>query len=167
VTFTVPEQYLGDIKKYMAGGKLAAAASITNDPHPAIGSLTFVDNAVDRQTGTIKLKGTFENSDRRLWPGLYVNVTLTLGIEANAIAIPAQAVQDGQQGQFVFVVKKDMTVEPRLVKVNRTIGGQAVIADGVEAGETVVVDGQLRLTPGAKVDVKNSGPGADAAKRQG
>jgi multidrug efflux system membrane fusion protein len=167
VTFTIPEQMLPQVKKYMAGRKLSVSAAIANDPRPAVGTLTFVDNLVDRQTGTIKLKATFSNADRRLWPGLYVNVTLTLATEANVVVVPAQAVQNGQQGPFVFVVKKDMTTESRQVRIDRTVGDNSVIAEGVKAGEVVVTDGQLRLTPDAKVEIKKSGPGADAAKQQG
>lgn len=167
VTFTIPEQMLPQVKKYMAGRKLSVVAAIANDPRPAVGTLTFVDNLVDRQTGTIKLKATFSNGDRRLWPGLYVNVTLTLATEANVVVVPSQAVQNGQQGPFVFVVKKDMTTESRQVRIDRTVGDKSVIAEGVKAGEMVVTDGQLRLTPDAKVEIKKSGPGADAAKQQG
>jgi multidrug efflux system membrane fusion protein len=157
VTFTVPEQFLGEIKRYMAQRRLAVAANVPNDPQPSIGTLTFVDNTVDRQTGTIRLKGTFDNKDRRLWPGQFVNVTLTLATQPNAIVVPTQAVQAGQQGQYVYVVKGDNTAESRAVKVSRTIAGQAVVESGVQAGDKVVTDGQLRLVPGAKVDVRGGG----------
>ncbi|HET8667690.1 MAG TPA: efflux RND transporter periplasmic adaptor subunit [Terriglobales bacterium] len=159
VTFTIPEQFLSEVKRYMAGRKLTVSAAIPNDPVPATGTLTFIDNAVDKQTGTIKLKGTFANADRRLWPGQFVNVTLTLATQPNAITVPTQAVQTGQQGQFVFVIKNN-TAELRPVNVTRTVGDQSVVASGVQPGETVVTDGQLRLVAGTKVDVRTTGPGA-------
>ena len=156
VTFAVPEINLADIKKYMAQGKLKVEAEIPNDPKPAEGVLSFVDNSVDQATGTIKLKGTFTNADRRLWPGQFVNVVLTLATEPNRIVVPSQALQTGQQGQFVFVVKPDQTAEARQVAVERTVGGEAVITNGVQPGERVVTDGQMRLAPGTKVEPKNS-----------
>ena len=104
--------------------------------------------------GTIKLKGQFVNADRRLWPGQFVNVTLTLHAQPSAIVVPSQAVQNGQQGQFVFVIHPDLTVEARPVSVNRTSNGQSVIDKGLAAGERVVTDGQLRLVPGSKVDIR-------------
>jgi multidrug efflux system membrane fusion protein len=159
VTFTIPEQFLGEVKRYMGNRKLGVTAAIPNDPAPATGTLTFIDNAVDKQTGTIKLKGTFVNSDRRLWPGQFANVTLTLAVQPNAITVPNEAVQTGQQGQFVFVIKDDNTAEVRQVTVARTIGNQSVIASGVQPGDKVVTDGQLRLVAGAKVEIRNSGPG--------
>lgn len=166
VTFTIPEQMLPLVKGYMAQHQLTVLASIPNDPNPAQGLLTFVDNTVDSQTGTIKLKGTFANMDRRLWPGQFVNVRLLLATQAGAVVVPAVALQNGQNGQFLFVVKQDMTTESRAVKVNRTVGDQAVIESGLRAGETVVTDGQLQLTPGVKVEFKDnvSGQGQDATK---
>jgi membrane fusion protein, multidrug efflux system len=163
VTFTIPEQLLPEVKRYSAGQKLKVKAQAPNDSKPAIGELTFIDNTVDRQTGTIKLKATFNNSDRRLWPGQFVNATLTLTTQPNAITVPAPAVQTGQQGQFVYVVKSDKSVEQRKVQITRTLGQDAIVAAGVQPGETVVTDGQLRLTPASKVDIKSSpGQGAPA-----
>jgi membrane fusion protein, multidrug efflux system len=158
VTFTIPEQLLPEVKRYAAGRKLKVKAQMPNDTHPAVGDLTFMDNTVDRQTGTIKLKGTFTNVDRRLWPGQFVNTTLTLTTQPNAITVPAPAVQTGQQGQYVYVVKQDKSVEQRKVQIERTLGQDAIVAAGVQPGETVVTDGQLRLTPASKVDIK-SAPG--------
>lgn len=166
VTFTIPEQFLAEVKRYMAQHKLTVAAAVPNDPQPATGTLTFVDNTVDRQTGTIRLKGTFENKDRRLWPGQFVNVTLTLATQPNAIVVPTQAVQSGQQGQYVYVVKSDNTAESRPVKVSRTIAGQAVVETGVQAGDKVVTDGQLRLVPGAKVDIRGGAPQGQNAEKE-
>ncbi len=158
VTFTVPEQYLADIKKYASRGKLRVEALIPNDTRgPVVGTLSFIDNMVDQATGTIKLKGEFANTDRRLWPGQFVNATLTLTNQANAIVVPSQAVQTGQQGQFVFVIKPDMTVEARPVVLSRSTDGQAVIEKGLAPGERVVTDGQLRLVPGTKVEIKEAG----------
>ena len=154
VAFTVPEQYLAEIKRSAAGGKLLVQAAIQADNRPAAGVLSFIDNSVDPATGTIKLKGEFANADRRLWPGQFVDITLVLHTQQNAMVVPAQAVQTGQQGQFVFVIKPDMTVEARPVTVNRTLSGEAIIDHGLAAGERVVTDGQLRLVPGSKVSIK-------------
>jgi len=161
VTFSIPEQNLSDIKKYMTAGSLKVDALIPGDEkRPAQGKLTFVDNAVDTTTGTIRLKGTFENGDRRLWPGQFVNVALTLSMQRNAVVMPTAALQAGQQGQFVFVVKPDLTVESRPVTIARAYGELTVVAQGVKPGEKVVTDGQLQLIPGTKVEVKNEKPSA-------
>jgi multidrug efflux system membrane fusion protein len=162
VTFSVPEKNLPEIKRYRAGGKLEVEALIPGEEqqHSERGILTFVDNAVDATTGTIRLKGTFENRENRLWPGQFVNTILTLTVQPDAILVPSQAVQTGQQGQYTFVVKPDLTVESRPLVVERMIDGEAVIAQGLKPGEKVVTDGQLRLVPGAKVEVK-SDPGKE------
>jgi multidrug efflux system membrane fusion protein len=155
VTFSVPEQNLADIKKYMSKGELDVEAVVPGDEtHPARGDLRFVDNAVDSTTGTIKLKGTFENRDKRLWPGQFVNVVLTLTLQRNAVVMPASAAQAGQQGQYVFVVKPDLTVESRSITVSRLYGEFVIVSQGVTPGEKVVTDGQLQLFPGAHVEVK-------------
>jgi multidrug efflux system membrane fusion protein len=157
VTFSVPEQYLNEIKKYMAGGKLAVDAFMSKgDVKPEHGVLTFVDNTVDTATGTIKLKGTFVNKDKRLWPGQFVDVFLTLTAQPDAIVVPSEAIQVGQSGTYVFVIKKDLTVEARPVVVDRALDGESVIAKGLQEGEKVVTDGQLRLVPGAKVEIKTA-----------
>ena len=158
VTFTIPERMLGDVQRYMRKGRLAVSVAIPNDPAPVEGTLTFVDNAVDNRSGTIKLKGTFANADSRLWPGQFVNVTLTLGVQPGATVIPTSALQNGQQGQFLFVIRQDMTAESRPVLVQRTVGDQAVVQQGVAPGETVVIDGQVRLSTGAKVEIKGGAP---------
>jgi membrane fusion protein, multidrug efflux system len=172
VTFTVPEQNLGDIKHYSSGTRLPVQAFIPNDTRgSAAGWLSFIDNTVDQATGTIKLKGEFVNADRRLWPGQFVDVVLTLTQQPKAIVVPSQALQNGQQGQFVFVIKPDMTVEARPVIIDRSSDGQAVIAKGLAAGEQVVTDGQLRLVPGvSKVEFKQAAtvpPTVNAAKPKG
>lgn len=159
VDFSVPEQYLGVIKKYMAGGRLQVNATPYGDPNAESGYLTFVDNSVDNTTGTIKLKATFANGDHRLWPGQFSTVSLRLSEQENAIVVPSQAVQTGQSGDYVFVINSDMTVESRPVKVARTLGEESVISKGVTPGETVVTDGQLRLIPGIKVQLRDKTQG--------
>ena len=155
VSFSLPEQNLSDVKRYMAGGGLKIQAAVPGqESTPVTGALTFIDNTVDSTTGTFALKGTFGNPDRRLWPGQYVNVTLTLTTQADAIVVPTVAVQTGQNGPFVFVVKPDHTVEMRPVTVTREVGSLAAISEGVKPGETIVTDGQILLVPGAAVDIK-------------
>ena len=155
-TFAVPERYLPEIQKQMRGGSLAVAARYENlTGEPPRGQLTFVDNAVDPTTGTIQLKATFPNTSSRLWPGQFVQVELTLSELTNAVVVPTQAVQTGQNGQFVYIVKADQTVEQRPVTISFTYQNEAVVKTGIEVGEKVVTDGQLRLTPGVKVDDKS------------
>jgi multidrug efflux system membrane fusion protein len=156
VTFAVPEKYLAQIKKYLALGKVKVEAIIPTDPqHPEEGILTFVNNTVDPTTGTIQCKATYDNQDKRLWPGLFVNVVVKFAVEPNVIVVPFQAIQTGQIGQFVFVIKPDQTAEVRKVTVERSLNNEVVVKDGLQPGETVVTDGQLRLAPGAKVEIKS------------
>jgi multidrug efflux system membrane fusion protein len=155
VTFSVPEQYLSEVRRFMASGRVKVVAVIPGeDGSPIQGELTFIDNAVNSATGTVTLKGTFANSGKRLWPGQFVNVALTLSTQAGAIVVPTEAVQTGQQGVYVFVVRPDLSAELRPVTPGRTIRGQTVIEKGLQVGESVVTDGQLRLIPGAKVQIK-------------
>ena len=165
VAFSVSEEHLPEIMDRMKAGKLGVSALPTGQKGaPAEGLLEFVDNAVDSATGTIRLKATFANADRRLWPGQFVEATLTLGSQTEAVVVPAQAVQAGTQGDYVYVVKPDMTVESRTVTVGRIVEGQALIDKGLTPGEQVVLDGQLRLGPGALVEIKGAGlPEARAA----
>ncbi len=157
VTFSVPEQYLADIRRYMAARQLGVEATIPNSERLANnGVLTFVDNSVDASTGTIKLKATFPNTDKKLWPGQFVNVVLTLGTEQNVIVVPSEAVQTGQKGQFVYVVKTDKTVETRQLSVGRLLEHETIVEKGLSPGEVVVTDGQLRLVPGATVQIANT-----------
>ena len=157
-TFSVPERDLAEIKKYTGQGKLGVDAFIAKDDTiPERGVLTFIDNAVDLNTGTIRLKGTFANEKRKLWPGQFVNVVLTLTTRPGVMLVPASAVQTGQEGQYLFVVKGDNTVESRPVTVGISVGDQTVIDKGVAAGEKVVTDGQLQLVSGSKVDIKQAG----------
>ena len=157
VSFTVPQQQLGEIKKYMQAGSLSVEALPSGEKKPERGVVTFVDNAIDPTTGTVRLKASFPNLEKRLWPGQFANVTLTLSVDPKAIVVPSQAVQTGAQGMYVFVVKPDSTVENRRVVVARTQGGDSVIASGLQAGEQVVTDGQPRLSPGVKVEVRGGG----------
>src|SRR5882724_6134606 len=155
VQFAVPERYLPEIKKQMAVHTLKVLASFEDMAgEPPHGELTFVDNSVDTATGTIQLKGTFQNEDNGLWPGQFVKVNLTLSELTNAIVVPSQAVQVGQNGQFIYVVKPDETVEQRPVTIGIAFDGETVVEKALKAGETVVTDGQLRLSPNAKVSVK-------------
>ena len=160
VSFSVPEAQLPALKRYMgAQGTLPATAlPPTETGTPSTGRINFIDNAVDPTTGTIKVKGTFPNEDRRLWPGQFVNVAVTLTADPKALVVPSAAVQTGQQGTFVFIVKPDQTVELRLVTVARLAGDETVIQSGVSPGDTVVTDGHLRLVPGSRISVKNSDP---------
>ena len=162
VSFSVPEAQLPALKRFIAaqGTLPASALAPTDSGRPSTGRVNFIDNAVDPTTGTIKVKGTFANEDRRLWPGQFVNVTVTLTSDSNAIVVPAVAVQTGQQGTYVFVVRPDQTVELRPVTVARLAGDETVVQTGVSSGDTVITDGHLRLVPGSRISVKNS----DAAK---
>ena len=163
VAFSMPEQSLGEIKQYEEKGELKVEAFPTNDQTGGEeGTLTFIDNTVDTATGTILLKGTFSNESRRLWPGQFVNVRLILATQPNAIIVPSQAVQTGQEGPYVFVINpEDLTVEARPVVVNRTINNDTIIDKGLAPGEEVVTDGQLQLVPGAKVEIKGSVGGSE------
>lgn len=165
VAFSVPERELSDVKKYSAISKLPLKAIIpNNNQSPEPGVLVAVNNTVDNTTGTIQLLGDFANPQERLWPGQFVNVVITLTTEPNAVVVPSQAVQAGQNGNYAFVLKPDSTVESRTVTVSRTINGQDVIAQGLQPGEKVVTDGQSNLIPGAKVQVKTAlQPGGNAS----
>jgi multidrug efflux system membrane fusion protein len=156
VVFAVPEQYLPEIKREMREKTLKVQATFQNMDAPPQGELTFIDNAVDMTTGMIQLKATFSNEDNTLWPGQFVQVALTLSDLTNAIVVPSQAVQTGQNGQFVYVVKPDQIAEERPVTIGITYQGEIVVQSGLKAGETVVTDGQLRLAPGVKVSIKTA-----------
>ena len=154
VSFAVPEQYLADIKRFRAAAPLRVEARLPNQPATlATGELTFVNNAVDQATATIQLKATFANGDDALWPGQFLDVALTL-TRRPALLVPSQSIQAGQQGPFVFVVGPDRTVEARRVVVGTRLGAETIVEQGLRAGERIVTDGQLRLVPGAKVEVK-------------
>jgi membrane fusion protein, multidrug efflux system len=156
VTFAVPEANLADIKRYSAQSKLPVIARLQEGSGDTeTGELSFVDNNVDASTGTIKLKGTFPNADRKLWPGQFVNVTLRLTTRANAVVVPNNAVQTSQDGNYIYVVKEDQTVEARPVTVGPRVAQEMVIEKGMAAGETVVTEGQLRLQPGSHIQTRD------------
>jgi multidrug efflux system membrane fusion protein len=158
VSFAIPESRLPELNRYMASGSLQVTATPPNDDTPAHGRIAFVDNAVDQNTGTIRIKATFPNERRTLWPGQYVNVVVTLATETGAVVVPTVAVQAGQQGPYVFAVKADKTVEMRAVTIARASGAETVISAGVEPGETVVTDGHLRLVAGSRISEKADVP---------
>ena len=162
VTFSVPEQRLAEIRRHQATGNLSVDVMLPGDEErPIRGTLDFLSNEVDKTTGTILLKGKFANADRRLWPGQFVNVSLTLAVRRDAVLVPAQAIQTGQEGLYVFVVKPDLTAEMRPVTPGQSLGGDTVIEQGVKPGEQVVTDGQLGLVPGSKVEVKQPEAGRE------
>lgn len=158
VEFSIPQSQLPALRKYQAQGKLQVEAKPPNDAgQPARGELVFVDSGVDATTGTIKLRASFANANQQLTPGQFVNVVLKLTEEPNAIVVPAAAVQAGQQGQFIYIIKADRTVAVQPVTVGQTIANQTVIQAGIQAGDRVVVDGQFNLAPGATVQEKPQG----------
>lgn len=160
VTFSVPEARLADVKRYSELGKLAVTARAqdgTGDIEQGV--LTFIDNSVDSSTGTIKLKGTFQNKAHKLWPGQFVNAVLRLTMRNNAVVVPNQAVQTGQDGTYVYVVGEDRTVSVVPIKTGTRIDQDMVIEDGLKGGETVVTEGQLRLQPGSKVQIRDAQTG--------
>lgn len=155
VAFSIPEQDLQNIKRQLALGELNVEAWIPDDrDRPERGRLTFVDNAVDRTTGTIRLKGTFLNQKNRLWPGQFVDVVVILATQKDATVVPAQAVQMGQEGPYAFVVTPELTAEYRTLTVGRSLNGETLVVEGLAPGERVVTDGALRLLPGVKVEIK-------------
>ena len=165
VAVAVPERDLPEIRRRQAEGRLALDAEDPASGKPlARGELTFIDNAVDRMTGTITVKATFENRDRSLWPGEFVNAVLTLSTQADALVAPPGTVQTGQQGSFAYVVKADNTVEPRPVTVGRSLADGTVIQKGLQAGDRVVTDGHLRLRPGSKVDIQEPEKASEAKR---
>lgn len=164
VRFSVPERFLAEIQRGAGGGALPVLAVLPGDStRTATGELSFIDNQVDQATGTVQIKAAFANDDRTLWPGQFVEVTLRLGTERSVVVVPVTAVQPGQNGDLVYVIKPDDTVEARPVTVGRQVHGRAVIAAGVAAGERVVTDGQLRLAPGSRVRIRPPAGSAPAA----
>ncbi|MCL5746577.1 MAG: efflux RND transporter periplasmic adaptor subunit [Acidobacteria bacterium] len=165
VTFSIPETHLAVLKQHMAQGQLPVSASPQDGtPGEETGRLTFVDNTVDPATGTIRLKGTFPNPNRKLWPGGYVRVTLRLATRHNAVVVPAQALQIGQNGAFLYVVKPDSTVEARPVTTGARVDQDIVIESGLQPGEKVVTEGQLRLAPGMRVRLRGAGERAPRSR---
>lgn len=159
VNFSVPQADLPTIRKYMAAGKLALKAAIPSQPEePQTGELTFVDNAVDSASGTIAMRGTFENKDLRLWPGQYVQVNLLLTVQKDAVVVPAKAVQTGRDGKYVFVINSQMKAEMRPITIGRKCDDLLVVEKGLAPGERVVTNEFLRLTAGAPVRITNDPP---------
>lgn len=163
VSFGIPETRLPELKRYMDRGTVHVEATPPGETASSTGRITFIDNSVDSTTGQIRIKASFPNTDHRLWPGQFANVNVLLSTEPNAVVVPTTAVQTGQQGNYVFVVKPDMTAELRVIELERQNADAAVVAKGLTPGETVVTDGQLRLVDGTKISIK-TGPGAAAAK---
>jgi multidrug efflux system membrane fusion protein len=154
INFAVPQQYWADIKKNLTDEVFRVRAMVPQDPeHPKQGTVIFVDNAVDTATGTLHMKASFDNAANQFIPGMFVNVQLRLSEQSNAKVVPTPAVTEGPNGKFVYVVKSDQTVEMRSVVSTYALAGESVIESGLERGEIVVVDGQTRLTPGAKVQI--------------
>jgi multidrug efflux system membrane fusion protein len=161
VNFSVPEQRLAEVREHMAARQVAVEALAPgSDRAAASGMLIFVDNAVDPSTGTIRMRARFPNKDNLLWPGQFVNVSVRLFEQADAIVIPSQAVQTGPEGQYVYVVDRSMVVDVRRITVQRTEGERAIVASGLAKGEQVVTQGQLRLGPKTRVQIGTPAPGA-------
>lgn len=172
VTFSVPQTLFGDLRRALAIGAVSVEARVGGET--TIGSIAFVENTVDLATGTVLAKAIMPNAEERLWPGAFVNVKAVLGVQSEAVAVPSAAVQLGQQGSYVFVVRENRKAELVAVTVERQSGPWSVVSSGLSGGERVVVDGQLRLVPGATVQIQNarssdgvakSGEPADASRR--
>ena len=155
VSFAIPERQFAELKQYSTAKTLKVDAAPQGSTQHFQGTLTFIDNAVDLTTGTIKLKATFNNAAHMLWPGQFVDVNMTLKSQPNAIVIPTAALQTSQSGTYVYVVNQDLTAQPQPVKVGWNVGDETIVSSGLQAGQRVVTDGQLRLTPGAKVEIKS------------
>jgi multidrug efflux system membrane fusion protein len=164
VSFGIPEGQLPAFKRYLAERTLRVEATAPSETVPSTGRIAFIDNAVDQTTGTIKIKGSFPNADRRLWPGQFVNVVVTLKTDPAAVVAPTAAIQAGQQGDFAFVVKPDQTVDLRSVIVDRTSGADSIVKDGLKPGEIVITDGQLRLVAGSRIKVKSDASQPDGSQ---
>jgi membrane fusion protein, multidrug efflux system len=159
VSFSVPEQQLPGIRRRFAKEKLAVQAFLPEDNRdPITGELSFINNTVDTNTGTILMKGLFSNENEALWPGQFVDVRLTLAVNRNAVVVPSQAIEAGQQGQYVYVVGKDLTVSLQPVVTGAVVGPDTVVSKGLSPGQQVVTDGQVRLAPGFKVEIKSGAP---------
>ena len=168
VTFSVPEANLDRVRRRFTSGQLKVLAYPKGQSdHPAEGRLTFIDNGVDTTTGMFKLKATYQNKDRRLWPGEFVDVALELSTQKNAVVVPTKAIQTGQQGEYVYIVRTDSTAESRPVKTAGVYQNLTLVSDGLKAGEHVIVNGQLRVSPNAKVVVQSTLSGDQPAAPPG
>ena len=156
IVFSIPEKDFPELKKHMDKGKLSIEAVVPGQTGIERGTLSFIDNTINPATGTIALKGVFANCDKRLWPGQFVNVVMTLTVKNDAVVVPARAVETGQNGKYVFIIKPDLKAELRPVKTGPVFRDEAVVLEGVAPGETVVTEGQLRLIPGTKVAIKQA-----------
>ena len=155
VSFTIAEKDLTAVKRRMASGRVTVAAEVPGATGTKeTGVVTFIDNIIDATTGTIRIKASFENSKKLLWPGQFVNLSMTMTLLNKAVVVPSHAIQTGQKEQFVFVVTKEGTAEIRPVVSGPVSGGITVIEKGLQAGEQVVIDGQMRVIPGGKVEIK-------------
>ena len=157
VAFGIPERFIPELRA--AGEKAAVEVSFQNELSLSGGRVAFIENTVDPQTGTILVRGIFENSDEKLWPGTLASVRVTLRTDPNLVTVPAEAVQSGQKGNFVFVIENNLA-RVRAVKVLRMADGEAVLSEGLNGDETVVTDGQLSLRDGIRVDVKQRRAGS-------
>jgi membrane fusion protein, multidrug efflux system len=164
VAFNIPEAQLPEVRARTRGG-LQVQAFVPNFPQPELGTLSFIDNAVDQTTGTIKLMGTFRNEDRKLWPGQFFNVRLVLGIDPHAIVVPASAVQNGESGKYIYVVQADGAAVMQPVTSTRTYRQLAVVDKGINPGQRVIVDGQYRVIPNSKVEVVRTVPVTPGSKQ--
>ena len=167
-TFTIPEKDLAAVQQRLAKGEMVVEAEVPGAAgFKEKGQVSFLDNAVDPTTGTIRLKGQFANEEKRLWPGQFVTLAITLEVRKEAVVVPSQALLTGQNGQFVFVIKTDQTAEIRPVAVGPAYEGVTIIDQGLQAGEQIVVDGQMRVIPGGKVETKGTNkPGSDAKEAE-
>lgn len=157
VDFSVPEQVLAEVRKQTGVGKLPVTVTLPGQNQgSATGELAVINNTVDPTTGTVMLRAVFANDNELLWPGQFVNVSVTLSVQRDAVVVPANAVQVGQKGPYVYVIKPDQTVESRLVVTGEELGDETVIKDGLQSGETVVTSNHLRLNPGTKIQVKSA-----------
>lgn len=164
ISFPLPEFHLSELKRAMASGSLKVRAIIPHDEdNPVEGEVSFIDNEVKQGTGTIQLKATFANDDLRLWPGQFLDVVLDIGALADAVVVPAESVQVGQKGAYVYVVEPDMTVALREIKTGESVDGKMAVSEGLNAGETVVTEGQMRLAPGASIKILEDGEANEGA----
>ena len=166
VSFTVPGTNVQEIKKYQAAGSLKVLVPVSGG-EPLAGTFSFLDNTVDPTTGTIRLKAEFANTGKTLWPGEFVDVRLILTVRQNTVVVPTAAIQIGQTGAYVYVVKPDLTVEDRHVVTGTILDGQTVIESGIQAGERVVTDGQMQLTDGIAVEERGNQSIAGAPESAG
>jgi multidrug efflux system membrane fusion protein len=164
VNFSVPQRDLAALQDAIGAGTVPVRVAIAGrEGHPLEGTVAYIDNTIDAATGTLAVRASIPNPDRHLWPGQFVNVTATVRVDQKALVIPTEALQTGQDGTFVFIVKPDMTATARKVVVDRTMGDDTVIRSGLEQGERVVVNGQLRLTEGTRVEIRPPAPAAPAS----